>query len=174
MKFLSQGRYALAGFNRPMKISLSFFIIFILLGLASSLALAHQQTSFEAKRAEQYYLGNENDPDATEFYVAKSYRQLLETTHFHLYIMPVIYLAFIHLYFLSSRSEREKSLLAALTFTSLLLEVATPWLVRFVSGKWAALFWISGIGITVPTLWMSLVCLKEMWSPKRSEPNFEI
>lgn len=167
MKFLSQGRSALANFNRPMKISLSFFVLFILLGLVSSLALAHQQTSFEVERAQKYYLGNENDPEAVEFFVAKSYRQLLETTHFHLYIMPVIYLAFIHLYFLSSRGEFEKSALSTITFTSLLLEIATPWLIRFCSGKWAPLFWISGIGITLPTLWMSFICLKELWSSRQ-------
>lgn len=146
-----------------MKVSLSFFVIFMLLGLVSSLLMQHNQTGFQTDRMAKYYRGNADDLDATVFYVEKSYRQLLETTHFHIYIMPLVYLAFIHLYFLSTRSEREKVVVSIVTFLGLLFEIATPWLVRYLSPEFAVLFWISALGITIPTLWMSFVCLQEMW-----------
>lgn len=164
MRILAQGKYRLSAFSPSMKVSLTFFIVFLLLGLVTSIALAHQQTSFSAEQAQVYYLGNEDDLEATEFHVQKSYRQLLEVAHFHLYIMPVVYLAFIHLYFLSSRSEREKTILSVLTFSALLLEVAAPWLIRFVSPEFSTVFYISGLGIVVTTLWMSAICLREMWA----------
>lgn len=170
MRFMAQGQRQLASFSPPMKISLTFFIVFMLLGLASSLAFYHQQFSFDSAQASLYYRGNADDLEAQTFFVEKSYRQMLEVTHFHAYIMPVVYLAFIHLYFLSTRSEREKTIMAVVTFGSLLLEMLTPWLVRYAFPGLSGLFWVSGLGISAGTVWMSVVCIWEMWGKGPGSP----
>ncbi len=159
-----------------MRLALSFFLMFILLGLASSLALYHQQFDFDADDAATHYRGTEMDPEGgglddaqnLEMHIEKSYRQLLEVTHFHLYIMPIVYLAVVHLYFLSTRPEWEKILVTILTYVGLLTEVIAPWLTRYGSAGWSNLFWASGLAITATTLWMSGVCLLEMWWPEES------
>ncbi|MBL4888786.1 MAG: hypothetical protein JKX97_02050 [Candidatus Lindowbacteria bacterium] len=162
-EFAPNGR-ALARFNLPMKISLTCFLLLTLLGLATSVALYHQQFEFDSQTAGEYYRGNEDDLDAEVFLVEKSYRQLLEVTHFHLYIMPIVYLALIHLYFLSTRSEKEKIIVTVITFGSVLLEIATPWLIRYVSVSFSPSFWISGIGLSLGTVWITFITIKEMWS----------
>lgn len=163
MRFLSRGKTVMGNYTLPMKIALTSFIIFILLGLVSSIALYHNQFEFDADKASTYYQGNEGQQNVKTFHVAKSYRELLETAHFHLYIMPIVYLALVHLYFLSGQPEWEKSTMAIVTFLGLFLEVAAPWLVRYVGGGWSKLFWVSGLSITIPTVWMSAICLYELW-----------
>lgn len=164
MRIFAQGNSSLSAFSLPMKVALSFFVVFILLGLVSSIALYHQQFSFSTDRASDYYLGNKGETNVDKFYVKTSYRRLLEVTHFHLYITSLVYLAFTHLYFLSSRSQFEKTTVTFLVFLGLLTEISTPWLVRYGSGAFSDLFWFSGLSITITTLWMSLVTLVELWS----------
>ncbi len=164
MRYLSGGRFALADFTLPMKLALSFFVLFVLLGLTSSVALYHQQFAFEAERAADYYRGDRGEGGEGGFMVEKSYRQLLETAHFHLFIMPVVYLALLHLYFLTPRPTAEQAAVTVVTFTGLLLEVLAPWLIRFAGAGWAHLFWVSGPAITLGTLWASGVCLWELWA----------
>lgn len=158
----------------PMKVSISFFILFTILGLATSLMLQHQQTAFASGQAASYYRGNADDEQAKVYFVEKSYRQLLETAHFHVYIMPLYYLAFVHVFFLTDRSEREKIWLSVITFTGVLLEMLLPWLIRYVSPALGGLFWLSGLAITIPTLWMSAICLRELWSGKEEDEGVEL
>ncbi|MFB6346289.1 MAG: hypothetical protein ABEK50_11025 [bacterium] len=169
MKVFAQGRSSLSNFSVPMKLAFSFFILFILLGLVSSVALYHQQFNFSTDRASDYYQGNRGEKNVDQFHVKKSYRELLEVTHFHVFIMPVVYLALVHLYFLSSQPELEKNLMTILAFGGLLTEVAAPWLVRYGSEVWSYLFWGSGGAITVSTLWMSLVCYYCLWFADSSQ-----
>lgn len=146
-----------------MKLAFSFFILFILLGLVSSVALYHQQFAFSTDTVADYYQGNKGEKNVDQFYVKKSYRELLEVTHFHVFIMPVVYLALVHLYFLSPQPDLEKNLVTVFTFGGLLLEVTAPWLVRYGSEAWSYLFWGSGLAITLTTLWMSVVCYRYLW-----------
>jgi len=175
VRYLSGGTFRLADFTPPMKLALSFFVLFVLLGLASSVALYHQQFSFDADRAADYYRGNAQAASPGAFLVKKSYRQLLETAHFHLFIMPIVYLALLHLYFLTARPTAEKILVTALTFAGLLLETGLPFLVRYGGAGWSVLFWASGTAITLGTLWASGVCLRAMWlgepGPARENPE---
>lgn len=173
MKILASNR-TLAAYSPSMRLALSFFLIFILLGLASSIALYHQQFDFSSEDAATHYRGTDlnqgggqlNDPDNLEMHVQKSYRQLLEVTHFHLYIMPIVYLAVVHLYFLSTRPEWEKVLMTILTYVGLLGEIVAPWLTRYAGAAWSNTFWVSGTLITVTTVWMCLICMLEMWWPQ--------
>jgi len=160
----------MAKYTFPMKIALTAFVLFILLGLVSSIALYHNQFEFDSRQASTYYRGNAGQENIQTMHVKTSYRELLETTHFHVYIMPVVYLAFVHLYFLSGRPEWEKSTVALVTFLGLFLEMAAPWLVRYGSSGWSRVFWVSGLSITVPTVWMSFVCLYELWLANASRP----
>jgi hypothetical protein len=165
MRFLSKGKTTMGNYTVPMKIALTSYVLFMLVGLATSIALYHNQFDFSADDASTYYRGNQGQENVQTFHVAKSYRELLETTHFHIYIMPVVYLAFVHLYFLSAQPQWEKVLMSLATFLGLGAEVAAPWLVRYYGGAWADLFWFSGLAITIPTIWMALICLFELWWP---------
>jgi hypothetical protein len=150
-----------------MKLAFSFFILFVLVGLVSSVAMYHQQFAFSADQAAEYYQGNRGEKNVDQFRVQKSYRELLEITHFHAFIMPVVYVAFVHLYFLAPHSNFEKNLVTILCFGGLLVEMATPWLVRYGSEAWSYLFWGSGLTITLTTLWMSLVCYWYLWGASK-------
>lgn len=100
-------------------------------------------------------------PEATSM----SERKLLEVTHFHLFSMPVYLLILSHLYMLSLATRRAKSIWIVVASLSTAAHAAAPWFA--VSGTTAgmALYALSGIGMTISYLVMTVVPLWEMWTP---------
>lgn len=71
---------------------------------------------------------------------AKSYRQLAELTHFHLFTEPVALLVVAHLYALGSDTGRRKVVAIVATAGAILLQVALPWVCTYVTGAVGILF----------------------------------
>lgn len=104
------------------------YLGFTLLGFATALALYWDGIGLD--RAAEHYLGNADDPDATEILVEKSARELLEVAHFHLFTMPVVLLVSSHLFLLSGAGAWRR-VVVGVAVISTLLHLAAPWVVRF-------------------------------------------
>lgn len=111
------------------------FLGFVLLGLASSMALFYDSLGLTAQRASAWYLGNADDMEAAEILLEKSPRELLEVSHFHLFTQPVVLLVVAHL-FLLSRGGPWKGWLVGAAVLSTLAHLAGPWLVRYGGPGW--------------------------------------
>lgn len=114
------------------------FLLFCLAGLVSALALYQDSLGLGLTSVQQYYLGNADDPQATELLFEKSPRELWEVTHFHLFTMPVLLLVLGHLFMLA-RGGAWRGPVLAVAVLATALHVAGPWIVRFL-----------GLGLVMP------------------------
>jgi hypothetical protein len=99
--------------------------------------------------------------------VAVTYRKLLEVTHFHLFTLPVFLLIIAHLFMLTGLSSTAKLVWIAVGWSSSLLHLAAPWLIRYGSAAWSFTYPLSGaimgLALSVMTLYPMIV----MWLPRK-------
>jgi len=135
------------------------FLGFTLLGFGTALALYWDGLGL--LRAAEHYLGNADNPDATEIIIEKSPRELLEVTHFHLFTMPVVLLVVGHLFMLARGGPWKRHVVAvAVIFT--LLHVLGPWVVRFGGAAWAWVMPVTAVPFVLSYLVMALWPLPEL------------
>jgi hypothetical protein len=95
--------------------------------------------------------------------VAVTYRKLLEVTHFHLFTMPVVLLIVGHLFFATALSPGAKLGWVAAASGSVVLHIATPWLVRYASTRLAILHAVSGAALTLTMGVLTIYPVFAMW-----------
>jgi hypothetical protein len=95
--------------------------------------------------------------------VAVTYRKLLEVTHFHLFTMPVVLLIVGHLFFATALSPRAKLGWVGAGSASVVLHIATPWLVRYGSTRLAFLHALSGMALTLTMGVLTIYPVVAMW-----------
>jgi hypothetical protein len=93
----------------------------------------------------------------------KTFVQLLEVTHFHAFIMGVVFLVLGHLLLATGLSSRWKGGLLLSALVGSMGDLAGGWLIRYVSAGFALLhvlawliFWIGYGGMLIASVW-------EMW-----------
>ena len=67
----------------------------------------------------------------------KTLRELVELTHFHAFIMGVVYLVLAHLVLATSAPELVKRVAIVLALVGLVGDLVGVWLIRYVSGVFA-------------------------------------
>jgi hypothetical protein len=163
------------------RIVYSFFLLFLLIGGASSVWLwIDDDLGASSAGARRYYLGDPAPaPAATEdplggpeldlpemaapLRLAKEPRQIMETFHFHLFSVSVCYLIVAHLFMMCSLATRTKALVIAAGGAATLLHLLAPPAIRFLSDRAAALMFPSALVMTLAWLWMTVQPLAEMW-----------
>jgi hypothetical protein len=100
--------------------------------------------------------------------VAASYRKLLEVTHFHLFTMPVVLLIVGHLLLATDLGRRTKLAWIVAAAASMVIHLATPWLVRYGSAAFAPLHALGGAALTLTMSVLTIYPVVSMWGPKRS------
>src|SRR5919198_4175454 len=83
-----------------------------------------------------YYRGGENGTTMT---FPKTFVQLLEVTHFHAFIMGVVFLVLGHLLLATGLSNRWKRGLLLSALAGSMGDLAGTWLIRYVSSGFALL-----------------------------------
>ncbi len=131
------------------------FLVFLLLGLVSAALLHADAMGFD--RAATYWRGDE-----AQMLYPKSYRQLLELTHFHLFTEPVVWLVVAHLYQLSGG----RGWIILGTLGAIGAQVALPWVVTYVSPAPAVLLLPATVGVVGGLLWMIVASLRELAAPR--------
>ena len=119
--------------NSALKLIVLFSLIFFV-GLIVTNFLFMTKIGFTVQEVINYYLGN---PET--FRQPKSYGSIVEETHFHLFAMGIILMTLNHLMLFSDLSMRFKIILIIVSFSACLLDIASSWLVRFVSADFAYL-----------------------------------
>jgi len=157
MKYFSN-RSQLVRMDFHTRLIMTFFLVFMLLAGAVSLLMSSQRTGLDPAGAAVYYRGDEQG-----MAFPKEPVELLETSHFHLFIMPVVFLTTGHLFLMSAWSSRWKTFVVSSCFVYILLDVAKPWLIRYVSASWGVLAPINGALLGLTLLLCILVPIYEMW-----------
>jgi hypothetical protein len=100
---------------------------------------------------------------------AKSFRELIEVTHFHAFVMGLVYMVLAHLLIATRAPTIMKRVAIVGGFTGLLGDLAAPWLVRYVAAGFAYLQ-LAAWAI----LWASIAVfvyypLRDMWFLRTEE-----
>ncbi|MFN7142652.1 MAG: hypothetical protein ACK4YP_02670 [Myxococcota bacterium] len=148
---------ALRRLDRGARVVYSAFLVFLLVGLATAGLLHWDGMGATAAGATTYWRGDE-----PAMVYPKSFRQILEVTHFHLFTEPVVWLVVAHLYHMGGG----RGLVSLGTLGAIALQIALPWCVSYVSPVFGALFLPVTAGVVLGLAWMIVDSLREMWSSR--------
>lgn len=147
---------------KPLRLSLSFFLIALSFGYFSGLDMLKQTTDFNSAGIEQNILGNEFDEAAEELHFKMSERELHAIIHSHVISISMILLVLSSFLYFSSWSSRFKLFLMVEPFISLVVTFGGLWLL------WLGFTWVkyvimvSGILMHLSIILMIVIALKEL------------
>ncbi len=157
MKSFSTSRF-LRTSSLPMRVTLTWFLAFVTVGYASNFALLIWKTGLTPEGIAHYYLGYEA---AMQF--PKEFHELLENTHFHIFIVPVVLLVLTHVFYMTTWSERSKLRVTSLAYGAALADLAAPWLVRYGGAGFAWWKLASTLTYHAALLFLVVVPFWETW-----------
>jgi hypothetical protein len=137
----------------------TFFLIFMLIGFATIGGYEFRQVGFHLQSVAEHYRGSSGEGMA----FPRPFQAMLETTHFHAFIMGIIYLTLAHLFIATETSRRLKKTLIAAGFLSTLLDLLLPWAVRYLSSCFAPVLIAAWIGEWVSYMAMIAISLYDLW-----------
>jgi len=130
----------------------------MLAGFVFSFFWAHSMTDLTPKGIAAHYRGSD-----ANFGEPMSFGQLAEVTHFHLFTMPVVFLIMVHVLYLTMASPTVKVLIAWASFLGVTLDVASPWLITYVSPLFVVTLLTGDLLMVMSFLVMFVIPLYEMW-----------
>ena len=184
-------QFASSGFRiwnlpREAKVVYSFFGLFSLLALASSMLLYEDLVGGGTSGVRSYYAGEAastasaanpptaksagpeialpfDQPTQAPLVIAATRRKLLEVTHFHLFTVPVYLLIITHLFLLTGLGVRAKFGWITGGWLAALAHLAAPWLVHFGGGGFAPVYVASGALLAITCLVLTAYPIGAMW-----------
>jgi hypothetical protein len=163
MKNFASSSFRLRDASFEIRLVYSLFLALVLAGLATTWVFQFQRIGFSYPRIVAYYLGGEI---SGQIFFPKNLNALLEETHFHAFMMSVVFLILSHLLFATSIARRTKLFFVLATFFSHVTDMGGTWLIRLLSPSFAHLLMASWIGLWLGYLGMIGIPLCEMWLPK--------
>ncbi len=155
-------RFRLLDTDRQIRLVYTFFVSIVGIGFALTLYWAYTMNGLSYDGVITHYLGS----DAT-FGEPKSFHELAEITHFHLFTMPIVFLIIVHIFFLTMAPRWLKITMAYVSFTGVGLDLLSPWLILYVSEVFALTLLLGDFFMISSFVLMSTLPLYEMWILKR-------
>lgn len=156
--FVARAPSYLRRLDQGAKLVYTGFLLLTALGLLTAALLHGDGMGMTAEAAAAYWRGDE-----AQMTYAKSYRQLLELTHFHLFTEPVTFLVLAHLYNLGGDTLRRRAIVSVATLGSIVLQIALPWLVVYASATFSVLVLPVHIVLVGGFAYMTAHATREMW-----------
>jgi hypothetical protein len=157
--FGSQG-YLLSDARVEVRLVYTGFLVLAVIGMATMALLQWKQLGPTPGAIATYVRGGERDGAMT---FPKTFRELVELTHFHAFIMGVVYLVLAHLVLATSAPDLVKRAAIVVALVGLVGDLVGIWLIRYVSGAFAwaqVLFWAAEwVGFSAFVYYP----LREMW-----------
>lgn len=167
MKNFTYPVYKLSAASREIKLIYTGFLIFVAVGMLTIGLYQFKRIGTTYDLVVAYYRGGEL---GQEMAYPKTFTQLLETTHFHAFIMGISFLTLAHLFLATSLGPRMKWSFLGLAFFSSQADIAGPWLIRYWSPAFALLQLASWLGMWIGYGALILFPLIEMWR-KGGQPS---
>lgn len=143
------------------RVAYTGFLVLTVLGLATLVALS-MRVGVTPGAIAAYYRGADS-----ELAFPKTFWQLVETSHFHLFTVPVVMLILSHLLFGTPTSTRLRVALTIATFAGASLEVLSPWLVRYIAGAFAYALLAGWILLAAGAALIVTITVLSMWASER-------
>lgn len=157
--FASQG-YLLRRARVEVRLIYTGFLLLVMIGMMTMAAFQLRAIGPTPSRIEAYYRGGDV---GGEMRFEKSFRELVEVTHFHSFMMGIVYLVLAHLFIATPMAPKRKRALIIIAFGGLSGDILAPWLIRYVSGALAPLLIVAWLAEWVGFLAFTLVPIREMW-----------
>jgi hypothetical protein len=143
MRVFGASGYLLSDARVDVRLAYTGFLVLAAIGMATMAMLQWVHIGPTPGNIATYFRGGEREGAMT---FPKTVRELVELTHFHAFIMGVVYLVLAHLVVATSAPDLVKRVAIILAFVGLVGDLVGVWLIRYVSGAfaWAQLgFWIA-------------------------------
>ncbi len=169
MRAFAANGYMLRYARLEIRLIYSAFLLFVLIGMATTAAFQIGHIGLSPSSIAAHYLGGEVGDEMT---FAKTFRQLVEGTHFHAFIMGVIYLVLAHLFVATALDARWKRFFIIVGMVGLAADLILPWLIRYASGTFSYGLLLAWLAEWTGFAAYIFVPLGEMWlpSPRREFP----
>ncbi len=156
-------RFRLRDTDRQIRLVYTWFLLIMLAGFIFTFVWAHSMTDLSPKGLAQHYRGSD-----ANFGEPMSFGQLAETTHFHLFTMPVVFLIMVHVLFLTMASPFTKITTTWMSFLGVTLDLISPWLITYVSPVYVITMLAGDMMMTLGFLVMFVIPMREMWFHKKA------
>lgn len=148
----------------PARVVYTLFLVLLLGHILSALALAWTGSGMTSAHIAAWYRGDPTGVVSPEEIIeGKSLREVLEITHYHATVMPILFLILAHLFALTSVSGRVKGIVIGGAFLGYAGEIALPLLVFFAGPGFASLRHLSRALLLFSYAAFIVVPLREMW-----------
>ncbi|MEC4674457.1 MAG: hypothetical protein VST68_09730 [Nitrospirota bacterium] len=151
-------RFRLRDTDRHIRLVYTWFLLLMLVGFFFTFFWAHSMTDLTPKGLAAHYRGSD-----ANFGEPMSFGQLAETTHFHLFTMPVVFMIMVHVLYLTMASPTLKVLTTWAAFLGITLDLISPWLITYVSPLFVITMLSGDILLFVSFLIMFAIPMYEMW-----------
>lgn len=155
-------RFRLRDTDRYIRLVYTWFLLLMLAGFIFTFFWAHSMTDLTPKGIAEHYRGS----DAT-FGEPMPFGQLAETTHFHLFTMPVVFMIMIHVLYLTMASPMIKVMSTWLAFIGVTLDLVSPWFIAYLSPIFVLTMLAGDLLMVVSFLIMFVIPMYEMWFAQR-------
>lgn len=166
MKAFAPSTHRLSSASVNLRLVLSLYLLFTLLGLVTNMVETWRQTHLSLQGIAMYYRGTGEQGGETLAY-PKSANELLLNSHFHLFVMSVTLLVLCHIFYMTASPDWLKKGITWSVFLAALVEIGAPWLIRFVSADFAFLMALSGSVLGLGMLILIGLPLYEIWGRPR-------
>lgn len=160
MKNFAYPSFRLRDASLEIRLVYSLFLAFIGAGLLTTGIFQFARIGLSYQRIIAYYLGGEI---GGQIFFPKNVNALLEETHFHAFMMSVVFLILSHLFLATAASRPVKLLFILTTFVSHALDMSSTWLIRAGAQPFAYVLMVSWIALWIGYAGMILIPLYEMW-----------
>ena len=165
MKNFAYASFRLRDASFEIRLVYSLFLAFIVAGLLTTGIFQFARIGLSYDRIVAYYLGGEI---AGQIFFPKNINVLLEETHFHAFMMSVVFLVLSHLFLATAVSRRVKLAFILTTFFSHASDMGSTWLIRAGAQPFAHVLMVSWIALWIGYAGMILIPLYEMWLAPQS------
>ncbi len=164
MKDFSRPQFRLANSSVEVKGVYTGFLIFALIGYLTVILIQAIRIGATPEAIAIHYRGGQDEGS-----FPMSFGQMLEITHFHAFIEGIVLLTLGHLFLATGASRRLKQIVLVVAFGSTLLDLGSPWLIRYGSAGFAYLQLAAWMGIALSAIPLLFLPLREMWWEKKKE-----
>lgn len=164
MKAFARRGFQLRTASRETRVAYTAFLLLMLPGIATFVALSLGRMGFSVTSIATYYRGGEG-----EMSFPKTFWQLVETSHFHLFTIPVVALILSHLLYGTDAGKRLRLVLTVGVFLGVFFDALGPWAIRYLAAEFAYFLVLGWILLAAGMLTIVVLTLVAMWTPARRE-----
>jgi hypothetical protein len=160
MRTFSTGGYLLSDARREIRLVYTGFLILAVIGFCTLAAFQLGHIGPTPAGIAAYYRGGERAGAMT---FAKTFRELVEVTHFHAFIMGMVYLVLAHLLIATTAPLGVKQAAVVGGFVGLAGDMLGMWAIRYLSPAFAyalIFFWLAEWASFAAFVWYPI---REMW-----------